>query len=149
MPITSDHQHHILGEVTEFSSGSLSKTCYQVQFGDNDGTPTSCQCKARQWSRLLCKHFFAIFKHLPEWKWEKLPRTYRESPFLTLDHHLRDSSCPPLSLSSSPRAPNDDNTQSYEPLQSDESVQSDEPLSKKPDCIKKKMSFLFQKPLSQ
>ena len=88
-------------------------------------------------ARILC-HF-----------WENLPRTYRESPFLTLDHHLLDSSCPPPSLSSSPRAPNDDNTQSYEslrsdeplqsdkPLQSDESVQSDEPLSKKPRLCSK------------
>ena len=59
-------------------------------------------------------------KHFLEWKWEKLPRTYREAPFLTLDHHLLDSSCHPPSLSSSPRAPNDDNVQSYEPLQSDE-----------------------------
>lgn len=105
--------------------------------------PPSCQCKAWQRSRLLCKHFFAIFKYFPQWKWEKLPQTYWESPFLTLDHHLLDLSCPPLSLSSSPRAPNDDNTQSYEPLksdeplQSDESVQSYEPLSKKPRLFKR------------
>ena len=123
--------------VFEKKSGSLSKAWYQVQFGGNDGTPPSCQCKTWQRSPLLCKHF-------PEWKWDKLPWTYRESPFLTLDHRLLDSSCPPPSLSSSPRAPNDDNTQSYEPLQ------SNEPLSKKnKDCIQKKMFFLFQKPLSQ
>ena len=32
--------------VFEEKSGSLSKTWYQVQFGDNDGTPPSCQYKA-------------------------------------------------------------------------------------------------------
>ena len=127
--------------VFEEKSGSLSKTWYQVQFGDNDGTPPSCQCKTWQRSPLLCKHFFAIFKHLPEWKWEKLPWTYRELPFLTLDHRLLDSSCPPPSLSSSPRAPNDDNTQSYEPLQ------SNEPLSKKTKTVfKRKCSSSSRNP---
>ena len=30
--------------------------------------------------------FFAVFRHFPEWGWEKLPDSYLTSPYLSLDN---------------------------------------------------------------
>ena len=35
-----------------------------------------------------CKQFFAVFRHHPEWGWEKLPRAYRCSSILSLDEPI-------------------------------------------------------------
>ena len=35
-----------------------------------------------------CKQFFAVFRHHPEWGWEKLPRAYRCSSILSLDEAI-------------------------------------------------------------
>ena len=35
-----------------------------------------------------CKHFFAVFLHVPAWSFERLPIPYRDSPFFTLDDDL-------------------------------------------------------------
>ena len=32
-----------------------------------------------------CKHFFAVFTHIPRWSFEKLPGSHKNSPFLTVD----------------------------------------------------------------
>ena len=75
------------GGVFEVKSESSSRRWYRLQFGHKEGTSPSCECEAWQRRRLPCKHFFAIFKHFPEWNWEKLPQNYRNSPYLTLDYH--------------------------------------------------------------
>ena len=85
--------------VFEVKSESLSKTWYRVQFGSNDGERPSCECWAWQRSRLLCKHFFAVFNHHPEWNWENLPKEYWESPFITLDYHLLNETDSPTQTS--------------------------------------------------
>lgn len=39
-------------------------------------------------NHLPCKHFFAIFRHYPEWGWKKLPQHYTNSSMLTLDEGI-------------------------------------------------------------
>ena len=79
------------------------------------GTP-SCECEAWQRRCLPCKHFFAIFKHFPEWNWEKLPQNYRDSPYQALDYHLLKGSSPFPSPSSVLSEANSDSPQLDEPL---------------------------------
>ncbi|KAK2558631.1 hypothetical protein P5673_018824 [Acropora cervicornis] len=93
----------------------------------------SCECRAWQRSRLLCKHFFAVFNLHPEWNWENLPKEYRESPFITLDYHL-------LNGTGSPTQPSC--TVSPEVIQCP--LQLDEPLSKRLKCSSENDPFIPQ-----
>ena len=58
-----------------------------VEFGDQSGG-TKCTCKDWLTYHLPCKHFFAVFRHFPEWGWEKLPvsDSYVTLPYLSLDN---------------------------------------------------------------
>jgi hypothetical protein len=61
---------------------------YTVLFGSDSSDPAippSCDCFDWERHRLPCKHFFAIFKNYPSWSFEKLPTSYTDSPFLTVD----------------------------------------------------------------
>ncbi|XP_046849612.1 uncharacterized protein LOC124443126 [Xenia sp. Carnegie-2017] len=58
---------------------------YTLSFGSDPGDLTSCDCYDWERHRLPCKHFFAIFKNFPLWSFDKLPKSYTESPFLTVD----------------------------------------------------------------
>ena len=60
---------------------------YLVQF-ENEHQQPSCECQFWVRNHLPCKHFFAIFRHYPEWGWEKLPQHYTNSPMLTLDEAI-------------------------------------------------------------
>ena len=104
------------GGVFEVKSESSRRRWYRLQFGHKEGTSPSCECEAWQRRRLPCKHFFAIFKHFPEWNWEKLPQNYRNSPYLTLDYHLLNGSSPFPSPSSVLPEANSDSPQLDEPL---------------------------------
>ncbi|CAN7981528.1 unnamed protein product, partial [Ixodes pacificus] len=53
---------------------------YLVQFS----TP-SCSCPDFQKTRLPCKHFFAIFLHIQDWCFDRLPASYRNGPLMSLD----------------------------------------------------------------
>ena len=55
-----------------------------VDLGCVSNSP-SCTCK--DWIRwhIPCKHFFAVFNHVPEWKWSSLPPSYLESAYLSMD----------------------------------------------------------------
>ena len=55
-----------------------------VDFGVVSGEPT-CTCKDWLAHQISCKHFFGVFRLRPEWGWEKLPHSYLQSPYLTLD----------------------------------------------------------------
>ena len=55
-----------------------------VDFGVVSGEPT-CTCKDWLAHQIPCKHFFGVFRLRPEWGWEKLPHSYLQSPYLTLD----------------------------------------------------------------
>ncbi|XP_071176564.1 uncharacterized protein [Mytilus edulis] len=68
------------------SQGSKDSTLnYLVKFeGDELGLP-ACDCEDWKKNHLVCKHFMAVFTHMKGWIWEKLPETYKSSPFLNLD----------------------------------------------------------------
>ena len=55
-----------------------------VDFGLKSDEP-ACSCKDWLCYKVPCKHLFAIFRLFPEWGWEKLPSSYRQSPYLNLD----------------------------------------------------------------
>lgn len=79
--IVEINQEKGIFEVTKTSGGK-----HRVSFGnDNPESMPSCTCQ--DWTKwnIPCKHFFAVFKHKPEWQWDKLPTTYRQSPYLSTD----------------------------------------------------------------
>ena len=55
-------------------------------FTESDDQMPSCTCK--DWARwhIPCKHFFAIFREIPDWTWESLPTCYLSSSYLTTDN---------------------------------------------------------------
>ena len=57
----------------------------------------SCTCKDWIQFRIPCKHFFAIFDHAEQWKWESLPKHYLESPHITADVRAFDNQYPTVS----------------------------------------------------
>ena len=59
------------------------KRKYRVQFNQ-----PSCECYDWERQRMACKHFFAVFLHVPAWSFDRLPKPYRDSPFFTLDDDL-------------------------------------------------------------
>ncbi|CAH3018889.1 unnamed protein product, partial [Porites evermanni] len=80
----------IIDDVTgEFKVKSqLEQTArYNLQFGDPSSMP-KCECPDWLQTFLPCKHFLAIFHHLPTWQWDSLPTSYRESPLLLLDNDV-------------------------------------------------------------
>ena len=69
-----------------------SKKERSVNFGHNSpGSMPSCSCPDWNKFHMPCKHFFAIFRLRPAWTWNRLPKTYLESAYLSLDNTaLRD-----------------------------------------------------------
>ena len=59
-------------------------TWYGLSFGENDMMP-KCSCPDFSHTGLLCKHFFAVFACNEDWKWDALPESYRNNPYLRLD----------------------------------------------------------------
>ena len=57
---------------------------YNLSFGEDDKMP-KCSCPDFSRTGLLCKHFFAVFQHNADWKWDALPKSFRENPHLCLD----------------------------------------------------------------
>ena len=60
---------------------------YQLSFSGKDGMP-KCTCQDFSHTGLPCKHFFAIFEHNAEWKWDSLASRYRENPHICLDDDI-------------------------------------------------------------
>ena len=56
--------------------GSL-EYVYTVNFDIELGIP-SCSCSDWMKWQLPCKHFFALFRLVPEWSWESLPESYKK-----------------------------------------------------------------------
>ena len=71
----------VAGHLGEFEVKGK-KGLHTVRFGDESHDP---QCTCRDWRtyHLPCKHFFAVFQYFPEWDWEKLPKKYLASPYLS------------------------------------------------------------------
>ena len=61
-----------------------------VDFG-SDETMLSCSCPGWKMLAHPCKHFFAIFKKYASWDWNLLSKLYKNSPYLTLDEKVTDS----------------------------------------------------------
>ncbi len=53
---------------------------------ESDKDMPSCTCK--DWVRwqIPCKHFFAIFREVPEWSWQSLPGKYLQSAYISTDN---------------------------------------------------------------
>ena len=66
-------------------STEYEETWYNLSFGGNDTMP-KCSCRDFRHTGLLCKHFFAVFKHNEDWQWDALPESYRHNPHLCLDN---------------------------------------------------------------
>ena len=66
-------------------SSTEEKDSYKVMFGT---TQPSCDCHDWERHRLPCKHFCAVFLHVPLWSFDKIPGEYKDSPFFTLDVEL-------------------------------------------------------------
>ena len=63
------------------------KGCHELTFGDSQ-VLLACQCYTWQRTRLPCKHFFAVFRHFPNWQRDKLSPVYINGPQLTLDEAI-------------------------------------------------------------
>ena len=63
-----------------------SMVIYSVQLQ----TP-SCTCEAWRKTNFPCKHFYAVFNIFDEWKFCRLPDSYRNNVFITLDPDVVDS----------------------------------------------------------
>ena len=76
-----------------FSVKSRSGRLCTVNFGVNTGSP-SCTCEDWVIHHLPCKHFYAIFQLKNGWNWDKLPEVYVNSPRLSYDKDVLQSSVP-------------------------------------------------------
>lgn len=66
-------------------SDSKKKLEYDVLLDDGHGM-TSCGCHAWTWTLLPCKHIFAVIDgRFPGVTWNRIPLSYSNSPFFTLD----------------------------------------------------------------
>ena len=90
--LTQDQQNGI------FTIKGSSGTIYTINFGGSSGEP-SCSCF--DWIRwnIPCKHFFAIFRLIPNWNWNHLPSSYRSSAYLSTETALQN---PPSTTDSLP-----------------------------------------------
>ena len=83
-------------QTTENAEGVFSVKCKSgqtvtVNFGINSGSP-SCTCQDWVAHHLPCKHFYAIFQLKSGWNWDRLPEEYVNSPRLTYDKNILQSS---------------------------------------------------------
>lgn len=76
----------LLGEF-KVKSQMEQNVVYSIKFDDQSSMP-NCECPDWLQTYLPCKHFLAIFHHVPGWDWTSLPTKYRESPMLLLDDHV-------------------------------------------------------------
>jgi len=67
-----------------------SRPPHEVVFGD-ESTFCSCTCVSFQRTQLLCTHFCAVFRALPDWSFERVTPLYTQSPLLTLDEDILQS----------------------------------------------------------
>ena len=51
----------------------------------------SCTCLDWTTWHIPCKHFLAVFRFYPEWNWNMLPQSYRDSAYLSTDSDSLDT----------------------------------------------------------
>lgn len=84
---TKESVKHTNGSPGIFDIFKESGDKHTVKFGTKHGDEIpSCTCK--DWARwhIPCKHFFAVFREVPNWSWESLPTKYLNSAYLTTDN---------------------------------------------------------------
>ena len=75
-------------EAKMFQIISMSSEGYhELYLGDKYAFPT-CTCK--DWKKFLmpCKHFLAVFEHVPGVPWNSLGEIYTKSPFFSIDYEV-------------------------------------------------------------
>ena len=72
--------------VFKIRSSRENMVIYSVQLQ----TP-SCTCEAWRKTNFPCKHFYAVFNTFDEWDFSRLPESYRNNVFITLDPNVVDS----------------------------------------------------------
>ena len=101
--------HEVDNELGIFEIEKDDATRYKVNFGLQEGMP-SCTCKDWLRHHIPCKHFFAVFTHKPNWSWEQLPTTYKNSAYVSMDmlalDPLTSHSLPPSSTQPSEECSN-------------------------------------------
>jgi len=95
---------------------------HTVNFGTTDISKLACSCK--DWKRwhIPCKHFFAVFRWMPEWDWDALPSEYKNGAYLSTDNSAIDEY-----LAKQGVLDNDDLHTHFEPDISDDRALSDDP----------------------
>ena len=72
----------------EVNSEADDQRWYKVHLGnDREDLWPSCSCPSFTSLRMLCKHFFVIFKHTDK-TWDDLSSNFKNSPYLTLDNEF-------------------------------------------------------------
>ena len=66
-----------------FTVKGSSGKAYTFDFGRTTSKP-SCSCLDWIKWQIPCKHFFAIFRLVPEWNWDALPSSYRNNPTISV-----------------------------------------------------------------
>lgn len=72
-----------------FSVHSSKDKVYTVNFGGTckDNMP-NCTCADWRTHHIPCKHFFAVFQHRILWSWNKLPKEYLQSAYMSTDNSV-------------------------------------------------------------
>jgi hypothetical protein len=69
------------------ASGGSGRPPFEVSFG-SESACCSCTCVSFQRTRLLCKHFCAVFHAVPGWTFDKVSPLYTNNPLLLLDEEV-------------------------------------------------------------
>ena len=69
------------GTTSQFKVNTTSGKQHTVVFANDENMP---QCSCKDWTHwhIPCKHFFAVFKHFPNWGWMRLPKDYLRNEYL-------------------------------------------------------------------
>ena len=59
---------------------------HTLNFGTSNNSTVACSCKDWKKWHIPCKHFFAVFRWVPEWNWNSMPHEYRNSAYLSTDN---------------------------------------------------------------
>ncbi|XP_046570097.1 uncharacterized protein LOC124278436 [Haliotis rubra] len=83
--ITSEMVKEVEVDLYEVQSENTSQS-YSVFLGSEDTKSIpSCTCRQFRKDHLPCKHFAAVFRHVPSVSWTSLPNFYRSYPIITVD----------------------------------------------------------------
>ena len=69
-----------------------SQTPGSIEIYNIDLSLPTCECYDFRRTVWPCKHILAIFVHYDNWNWQKLPKSYTDSPFFTIDRAVVPSS---------------------------------------------------------